>query len=369
MGKNLGKRAMQKFKQDSRTVCNRAAESACIVDDDFNLPADGWVPFLRLGEFPVRSANAPLRGVQVVDEKAAQSIVNNRGSEDLLLDFDHFSRNPEKASEAAGWIQDFQIRETEREDPESGALIKERHVFAKIRWSKAGRESVEGGNFRYISPDLSGWEFLGGGKMRPMKVVGGGLTNRPAITGQLPVSNRDTEEETSMDYKQLLIGLLSLPATASDDVISNRVTELTNDIVSNRDAVSRVKELEKTIATQNAQLVERDLVQFDAVISNREAVEQALLKDRSGTLELLKSIKAPAKPKPAEEDPSKKIIFNRDTATEPESKVSESAEAESEEVKRAAVISNRASEIMNNQPGTTLPQAYLKAKAEFESSK
>jgi phage I-like protein len=71
------------------------------------MPADGWYQVAPLGEF----AHAAAGVVQVVDADACAAMVN-RFAEDaaavnfagLLVDFDHFSLDGEKRSEAAGWI-------------------------------------------------------------------------------------------------------------------------------------------------------------------------------------------------------------------------------------------------------------------------
>lgn len=353
---------MQLIKSVCRTVCNRAAEPAMIVGPEFKIPEDGWVPYLRLGEFPVRNPKAELQGVQVIDQIAAQSIVaNHKPGEETLLDFDHFSRDVEKETKAAGWIQGLEIRElvVENRDPEP-------YVFARVKWSTAGRSSVEGGDYRYISPDLTEWEILGDGRMRPLRAVGGGLTNRTAITGQLPVSNREHEQETNMDYKQILIGLLGLVAEATDEVISNRLTEFNDEVVTNRDAAEKVTTLTEQLQQQTEQLVEGDLQRYSAVISNREEVREQLISNREGTLKLLNGLRMP---EPKGGDDRSKVVFNRGLASAPKPKFGEelSGEPTEELTRRAAVISNRASEIIKSNPSTTLPQAYEKAKAELES--
>ncbi len=81
--------------------------------DGFQVPADGWYQVAPLGEF----AHAQAGVVQVVDAEACATMANRFAEEakvanfaGLLVDFDHFSLDGEKRSEAAGWITDLAVR-------------------------------------------------------------------------------------------------------------------------------------------------------------------------------------------------------------------------------------------------------------------
>ena len=85
-----------------------------ILNRNFELPADGWYHIAPLGEFPHAAAGV----VQVIDADACRAIVNAFRDQaakpnfpGLLIDFDHFSLDRQKPSEAAGWISDVQFRE------------------------------------------------------------------------------------------------------------------------------------------------------------------------------------------------------------------------------------------------------------------
>ena len=84
-----------------------------ILNREFQMAADGWYQIAPLGEFPHAQAGV----VQVVDQAACAAMVNAfhqaAGVEHfagLLVDFDHFSLDGEKRSEAAGWITELQCR-------------------------------------------------------------------------------------------------------------------------------------------------------------------------------------------------------------------------------------------------------------------
>ena len=82
-------------------------------DGGFVMPADGWYQLAPLGEF----AHAGAGVVQVVDPAACDAMVRRFAEESgaanfagLLVDFDHFSLDGEKRSEAAGWIVGLEAR-------------------------------------------------------------------------------------------------------------------------------------------------------------------------------------------------------------------------------------------------------------------
>ncbi len=154
-------------------------------DKDFRLAGDGWVQVTPCGDFPHVGAGV----TQVIDREACDRIAadfNGHKSDanfpGVLVDFDHFSLDTEKSSEAAGWISDLESRDT--------------GLWARVRWSDAGLSAVRGGRFRLMSPVFpppSACEDLGGGKIRPVMLVSVALTNEPNIRGGRPIANRKAE--------------------------------------------------------------------------------------------------------------------------------------------------------------------------------
>ena len=162
--------------------------------DGFQVPADGFYQIAPLGDF----AHAQAGLVQVVDREACEAMVNRFQEEaksdhfaGLLVDFDHFSLDGEKRSEAAGWITALENRD--------GGL------FAKIRWSDVGEEAVKGGRYRFLSPvwarsdctDLGPSTGSGQGmrRVRPMRLLNAAVTNDPNLKGMLPLSNSGSKAE------------------------------------------------------------------------------------------------------------------------------------------------------------------------------
>jgi hypothetical protein len=148
----------------------------------FQFDEKGWAHITPLGEFEHAGAGV----VQVIDAEAAKAMVEDfkeKASADnfpgLLVDFDHFSMDTDKPSEAAGWICDL------RHDNKG--------VWAQVRWTDKGKESVEGGVYRLVSPVFpkpSLCESLGDNRIRPREIVSVALTNEPNIKGAQPLTNR-----------------------------------------------------------------------------------------------------------------------------------------------------------------------------------
>ena len=161
----------------------------------FNFNEDAWIHVTPLGEY----AHAGAGVVQVIDVEALKAITEDFKAKaavenfpGLLVDFDHFSMDTDKSSEAAGWISAL------RADAEG--------LWAKVRWTSKGKEAVEGGEYRLVSPVFpkpSDCEVLGDNRIRPRSLMSVALTNDPNIKGAKPLTNRDpnTTEEQEKEPK------------------------------------------------------------------------------------------------------------------------------------------------------------------------
>ena len=178
--------------------------------DGFQTPADGWYQVAPMGEFVHAQAGL----TQVVDSEGCAAMANRFAEEakapnfaGLLVDFDHFSLDGEKRSEAAGWITALEARETGASGQASGAngeptpacghpsmegtLGNGAGLFAKIRWSDVGESAVKGGRYRFLSPvwNRADCVDLGGGRVRPVRLLNAAVTNDPNLKGMRPLSN------------------------------------------------------------------------------------------------------------------------------------------------------------------------------------
>ena len=156
--------------------------------EDFKHPADGWYMIEAKGDHPNREAGV----VQVIDAPAISSIVNRfnadsdggklRHGDMMLVDHEHFSSDPDKETRAYGWLERLQSRED--------------GVYGKIRWSKTGKEAVDGGDYRFFSTeyapeDLEAVKNRGANFVRPQRLDGLTLTNMNNNRGQKAITNSD----------------------------------------------------------------------------------------------------------------------------------------------------------------------------------
>jgi len=196
--------------------------------ESFKVPDDGWYQLAPMGEFAHGAAGV----VQVVDAeactamaarfKADAAVANFAG---LLVDFDHFSLDGERRTEAAGWIMGLEYRgqrdeggnlrpeagktgaefeqkvakETKGDGPSSRAQSARcgAGLWANIRWSDVGEAAVKGGRYRFLSPvwARSDCVDLGNGRVRPVRLLNAAVTNDPNLKGMVALSNRSQESE------------------------------------------------------------------------------------------------------------------------------------------------------------------------------
>lgn len=284
-----------------------------------------WIQLAPKGEFAITHGGK--RYVQVLDDAACNLMVaafaNRSGPAGLLVDYDHFSLDTNRPSEAAGWIKEVQAR------PDG--------LWGRVQWTDRGADAVRNRRYIYISPtwNLADCQAISADRIRPARMRSAGLTNEPNMVGIKPIVNRAdeaaTQGEVHMDYKAKLIAMLGLPAEATDEQIAAAIEKMSapppapdaaanRALVAERDALkNRVSELEQAaLAVQ----VDADLEQYKDVIANRDDAKKALLANRENGLAMLKALRpadaalhnrADAKPpagSPAGSD-DQKVIMNR----------------------------------------------------------
>jgi phage I-like protein len=308
--------------------------NSLILNRDFQLPADGFYHIAPLGEFPVvvgDATSAPM--IQVLDQEAVGAMVN-RFSQDaqgtnfpgVLVDFDHFSSDTDKPSEAAGWIAALENRAD--------------GLWAQIRWTDIGEAAVRGGRYRLASPVFSRnrAQELGGNRIRPLALISLALTNDPNIRGMVPLSNRNEfgighDGQASVKDKTMneLKNMLGLAADATDESVLEAVKALVAKVGTMTDETAKAK-AEQAAAAQAAAALKNRVVEVEAQNAtlaeaqaegdlekhkSRFAPEKrgqwkaALLANRATALALLESITVPASTAPAA------ALMNRATAGTP----------------------------------------------------
>lgn len=166
-----------------------------ILNREFQHPADGWYQIERKGQHPNRAAGV----VQVIDDEAAQAIVNRfnadaaagtlRHGHELLIDHEHFSDQVDKESRAYGWLTQLQNRAD--------------GIYGQVRWTKTGKEAVDGGDYRFFSTEYDPDDLKVVNKearhVRPLRLAGLTLTNMHNNRGQRPITNREGAEDAVMN--------------------------------------------------------------------------------------------------------------------------------------------------------------------------
>jgi len=345
-----------------------------ILNRNFELPENGWYQLAPLGEFPHAAAGV----TQVIDEAACNRMVsafetvkNASGNfPGLLIDFDHFSLDAAKHSEAAGWITDLKLMSN------GGGL------FARIRWTDTGEAAVKGGRYRFLSPvwAKSDCEDLGNDRLRPVRLLNAAVTNDPNLKGILPLSNSRTGAPTGrppFDFSPLakntnkenpmqpvidaLLNKLNLPAdTAEADLIAAIENMATADEAAA--LTNRAETAETSLADLEAAQLEADADAFceanAALIENRDEVRARFIENRTLTEAVFKNLKT-HKPAASPSADSRRPLHNRD------SKISATRNRDAFASESKAVkIRNRAAEIIKAE-GIVYTEAFRRAEQEF----
>lgn len=217
--------------------------NSSILNRDFSHPSDGWYQIEAKGEHPNRAAGV----IQMIDDQAAESITNHfnqeaatgklRHGSEMLIDHEHFSDQPDKETRAYGWLLELQHRAD--------------GIYGRIRWSKTGKEAVDGGDYRFFSTEYEAAECIecsesdtegaqspsgqtAPKRVRPTRLAGLTLTNMNNNRGQKPITNRGSDdaahssptiETKTMNTVAIKLGLAT---DASEEIVLAEVTRLLN---------------------------------------------------------------------------------------------------------------------------------------------
>lgn len=291
-----------------RPITNRAA------DGRFRLPPDGWWHLVPIGEYP-----HPESGLsQVLDREALHEIVN-RFTPGTLVDFDHFSYDPSKSSEASGWIDQVELRED--------------GIWAKGRWSDVGEKALVNGRYRFVSPVWLPRDLvrLDGNRVRPTRLDSAGLTNQPNLRGMAPIVNRmastdDPDGAANPNPKQhsqpsmkSVATRLGLQADASEDAIRTAVDAVMVERDNLKAEVAPMKNRLTEAETETRRLREvqadTDLEPYKAILpeATRAHWRDQLMANRDATLATLATLRPAPAASPVAGAP--KVLTNRGNQT------------------------------------------------------
>ena len=302
------------------------ADTDLILNTAMREPDDeGWYQIAPYGEFPAVVGGRKF--TQVIDREAAQALAESfiPNSTAALIDFDHFSMDPDRSSEAAGWTQQMEARDD--------------GLYARIDWSDVGAGAVKGKRFRFFSPvwNRADCETLAGGRIRPRRLKSLALTNAPNIPHR-PITNRNPNEEVTMTA---IAEALGLPADADEATVLEALKALQ----------SRVDELETADSETKADEI---MNRFADVIQDKDAIRKQIIANREGTLAVLQGLRAASKADtlPNRRDGKLPTLDGEKAADEAQ----------------AAAIRNRAGEIRKTE-GLTFSAAWDRASTEIRNRK
>ena len=276
-------------------------------------PADGWYQIEVCGEHPAGKDR-----VQVIDQKALDSIVNRFRAEaaaagddfaGMLVDEDHLSHDLDKSTAALAWLKELDIRNGE--------------LYGKLELTDLGEAAVAGKRFKFFSTEYpaDALEDAGPGKVRPMRLGGLAMTNRPNNRGGRPIVNRGeqspdllkqelqqgTKESpadggaTKKTNMKTIAEKLGLPAEATEEQILAKIGEMQSKLDE-----AKTKEMDaeaEVILNRNAGRIPE---------GKRDDWKKAILANRADAEVLLAGLPERAAPQAPER------IHNRATAKTPE---------------------------------------------------
>lgn len=254
-----------------KAITNRSRGTAA---QRFSLPEDGFVQLAPLGTAPnVRGDDKPI--LQVVDKEALQSMYNRAVAQggEMLVDFEHFSHEADKPTDAAAWLpldaDHLQLRDD--------------GLYGKPRWSDDGEAAVTGGRLRYISPEFPDDDavlaHLGGKKYRPLQLSGLGLTNRPGFRRHArPLTNSGRgdpapEPTTTNMHKDILALALGLTVEELDKLDEATLRQRAQAL---KDKAAGAATAETELAAIKNREADAFMAEHDKVIPKNDAVRSHL---------------------------------------------------------------------------------------------
>lgn len=209
-----------------KTECRMVAgtlQAACTAHEDGGAGAARWFQtFPPYGRYPVGGTikGAAKDAVFVFDEAAARAIIDDfraqsarEGWPGVLVDREHFSADPAKASDAMAWAKDI------RQDADGS-------IWTRWEFTPAGEALWTGKVLVSRSPLFLSVPAAGGREYRPVALRSIGMTNTPhfrelstlAAAREAAEVNKETQGET-MD-KEILSALGLADDAGTDEVLA-----------------------------------------------------------------------------------------------------------------------------------------------------
>lgn len=303
-------------------------------------PGDGWYHIERWGDHPQVSLEGK-QYIQVIDDEAVRAIVEAGVPEEgTLVDVEHVSVTGERDTRAYGWVKEFAALPTEE-----GLQL-----CARIEWTPLGLPLVRDRIYKHFSTVYSVelCADLGGGRLRPLQLVGLALTNQPNNPGQRPITNSqaapindNTNQNTNMEELKKIAAKLGLPEDATLEQVEAAI-----DALMDAEQEAAEAEAETLINSENLK---------DLTDEERKDLKEELLTNRAMGLKIINLLTnrkgggaPPATPKYAR------------PGYRPDTKATRGAGAM--DAARGKLLINKAREIQTRERAAGRPCSFWKAK-------
>jgi len=186
--------------------------------------SSSWQQIEVVGDHPARLGDREV--TQVIDGEAVAAMAREFRTraadpdfDGVLVDADHLSHDSTQRTEAYAWLMNAEDREGQ--------------LWGLLEWTDLGARAVNGCTYKYFSTEYDAGDLtdLGGGRVRPKRLAGLALTNRPNNRGGRPITNRKAGEaehtqpnKTTMNKSAL--EKLGLDESATDEQVNEALDAL-----------------------------------------------------------------------------------------------------------------------------------------------
>lgn len=237
-----------------------------------SLPGDGWHQIEVSGRHPAGPGRE-----QLIDDKARASIIMNFRKQaeaenfaGVLVDLDHLSHRLDNSTEAYAWLHEVEERDGE--------------LYGRLEWTDLGTTAVTNKRVKWFSTeyDADDLEEVEPGLVRPLRLSGLALTNRPNNRGGRPISNREEEspdpagKPATNKTMKTIAEKLGLPAEATEEQILGVIGEMQSELDTLRNK-AKDAEAEEILNRHAKRIPEGTRENWKALLlCNREATERTI---------------------------------------------------------------------------------------------
>lgn len=270
-----------------------------ILNREFSESADGFYHLCPVCEAPcsIEVDGKSINVVQVITRDRLESILDALKEEaksetwtGILGDREHWSLTADKETDALAWFREFELRAD--------------GLYGKPRKTTLGKELIDGGTLRGVSPVLeveaeAGGDIANGSRVVPIAIDSIGFTNRPRLKQFMrPVSNKAdgarTKNNNQPEEKMKLVNkALGIAENAEEASAVGEIERLKQEIATKQ---ARIDELEKADMEKAADAFvaenKEKVADSDAA---RASLKKLYLENRESAEELVKHLAAGTK--------------------------------------------------------------------------